>query len=202
MYNPHGPHTPTPMIRTHSRSPLAALLAGFALLSSAAALTGCGANVFPVEVKGEATIDGDPSPIPGLLNAFPGISSFGNIDFSQSQEFKNQGVTKEEVDSVKPTFVRLQIVAPDNQDFRFLEQLQFYARAGDNEVLVAEKLGIDRLDLKAPHPTLELDVKDVELQPYVTAPSMSIVVRGRGRQPANRTRLEATVGFDVAVKVF
>ncbi len=173
-----------------------------ALLTAALCFAGCGANVFPVEVTGETTIDGDPSPLPGLLNVFPGISSFGNIDFSQTQEFQNQGVTKDDVDSVKMSHVHLKIASPDTQDFSFLEQLQFYARAGDEEVLVAEKFGIDKLELKAPNPVLELEVKDVELQRFVVAPSMSIVVRGRGRYPPQRTRLEATVGFDVAVKVF
>lgn len=191
------------MIRTpHPRSIPGGLMPAIAALLGAAVLAGCGATVFPVEVKGEATIEGNPSPLPALLDVFPGISSFGNIDFAQSQEFKNQGVRKEDVDSVKPTSVRLQIVSPDDQDFRFLEGLQFYARAGDREVLVAEKQGIDKLDLKAPNPTLELEVQDVELQPLVTAPSMSIIVKGRGRQPAKSTKLEATVRFDVAVKVF
>jgi hypothetical protein len=164
-------------------------------------LVACRPDVFDVEVKGETTIEGDPSPIPGLLNVFPGISSFNGIDFSQSQEFQNQGVTKDDVESVKATSIRLKIISPDTQDFDFLEQLQFFARAGDEEVLVGEKFGIDKLGLKAPNPVLELDLKDVELQPFVVAPSMSIVVRGRGRQPPQRTRLEATVNFDVQVKI-
>ncbi len=165
------------------------------------ALTACGANVFPVEVSGETTIAGDPSPLGNLLGAF-NIGSFASIDFDQSQEFQNQGVTKDQVESVKTSFVRLKIISPETQDFSFLENLEFWAKVGDQEVLVAEKQGIDRLGLKAPNPVLELDVTDAELQPYVTAPAMSIVVRGKGRMPPQDTRLEATVGLDVTVKVF
>ena len=167
-----------------------------------ALLAGCSAS-FPVEVKGETTIQGDPSPLPGLFNTFPGIGSFSNIDFNQSQEFKNQGVTKDQVKSVHMDHVRLKIVSPDTQDFTFLQNLQFFAQANDQEVLVAEKSGIDQLGLKAPNPVLEMDVKsDVDLAPFVTAKSMSIVVRGKGHLPPQDTRLEATVGINVEPQIF
>lgn len=171
----------------------------FPLLS----LLACQPNVFPVEVNGETTVPGDPSPLPAVLNVFPAIGSFSNIDFNQSQEFQNQGVTKDQVNSVRMSFARIRIVSPDTQDYSFLQQLQFFARAGDEEVLVAEKFGIDQLGLQPPNPVLELEVKpDAELQPFVTAPSMSIVVRGNGRLPPQNTRLEATVGVNVEIKVF
>ena len=171
------------------------------LVPALMALSACGANVFPVEVSGETTIAGDPSPFSALLGAF-NIGSFANIDFNQTQEFQNQGVTKDQVESVKTDYIRLKIISPETQDFSFLENLQFYARAGDQEVLVASKSGIDKLGLKAPNPVLELDVTDAELQPFVTAPSMSIIVRGKGRMPPQDTRLEANVGLNVTVKVF
>lgn len=173
-----------------------------ALAPAVALLAACNAG-FPVEVKGETTVQGDPSPIPGLLNAFPNIGSFSNIDFNQTQEFQNQGVTKDQVQSVHMDHVQIRIASPDTQDFSFLENLQFFARANDQEALVSEKFGIDKLGLKAPNPVLVLDVKeDVDLAPFVTAPSMSIVVRGRGHLPPQDTRLEATVGVNVEVKVF
>lgn len=173
------------------------------LVPAILSLSACQPNVFPVEVKGETTIQGDPSPLPALFSVFPGIGSFSNIDFNQSQEFQNQGVTKDQVNSVRMSFARIRIVSPDDQDFSFLQQLQFFARAGDEEVLVAEKFGIDKMGLNAPNPVLDLEVKpEVELQPFVTAPTMNIVVRGNGRLPPRNTRLEATVGVDVEIKVF
>lgn len=174
----------------------------FALAPALLLLAACNTG-FPVEVKGDTTIQGDPSPIPDVLSAFPNVGSFSNIDFNQTQEFQNQGVTKDQVKSVHMDHVQIKIVSPDTQDFSFLENLQFYARANDQEELVAEKIGIDKLGLKAPNPVLDLDVKkDVELAPYITAPSMSIVVRGKGRLPPQDTKLEATVGVNVEVKVF
>lgn len=174
-----------------------------ATLAAGALAAGCGANVFPVEVEGETTVPGDPSPISQILTAFPNVGSFSNIDFDQTQEFQNQGVSKDQVNSVRMDHVRIEIVSPETQDFSFLEKLEFYARAGDQEVLVADKVGIDKLGLKAPHPVLDMDVKrDVELQPFVTAPSMSIIVRGRGRVPPQDTRLRANVGVNVEIKIF
>lgn len=178
-------------------------LRSLVLLAAGIFVAACQPNVFPVEVKGETTVQGDPSPISAVLSAFPNVGSFTNIDFDQSQEFQNQGVTKDQVESVHMSHVRLKIISPETQDYAFLDSLQFFARAGDEEVLVAEKHGIDKLGLKAPNPVLELDVKkDVDLQPYITAPSMSIIVRGNGRVPPQDTRLEATVGVDVAIRVF
>ena len=164
------------------------------------ALSGCEPNVFFMEVKGDATVPG--SSLPDLLTAFPAVGSFSNIDFNQSQEFQNQGITKDQVRSVRTEYVRLRIVSPDDQDFSFLQSIEFFARAGDTEVRVAEKHNIDTLGLSAPNPVLNLDVTGVELQPFVTAPSMSIIIRGNGRQPPQNTKIQAEVGLKVAIRLF
>jgi hypothetical protein len=46
-----------------------------------------------------------------------------------------------------------------------------------------------------------MDLEDVELQPLITAPSMSISVRGKGRLPPKEVRLQADVKLDVQVRV-
>lgn len=178
-----------------------------ALPSSIAALfllvfTACQPNVFHTEVKGETVVEGDPSPLSNVLGAFPGIGSFTNLDFNQNQEFRNQGVTKDQVSSVMVDSVTLKIVSPADQDFSFLEELEFFAKAGDQEVKIAGKGNIDGLGLLAPNPTLELDVTGAELVDFVTAPSMNIIVRGNGRVPPKDVKLEAAVGLRVEVKVF
>lgn len=172
------------------------------LLAAAVALgtLGCQANVFRTEVKGETTIEG--SALGGLLNAFPTVAGFTNLDFDTNQDFKNQGVTKDQVNSVKVESIQLKILAPNDQDFSFLESLQFVARSGDRETLVAEKTGISQLALPAPNPVLVMDIKSAEIRDHVVAPSMSIIVRGKGRQPPQDTQVEAKVGLAVEVKIF
>ncbi len=158
----------------------------------------CGVDVFDTQVKATTTLEGS-SGILGLLEGLGPMAGFTNIDFSANQDFKNQGVTRDDVDSVKITRLTLRITAPNDQDFRFLESLQFFAEANGQKVLVAEKHGIDKLGLVAPNPVLEMEVKDVELAPFVTAPAMSLTTEGTGRQPAKDTTIEAVVDLRVDV---
>lgn len=176
---------------------LASLLPACLCLS----LVACTAPSFTTEVKGETTVTGSTSP-GGVLNAFPAVSSFANLDFDQNQDFKNQGVTKDDVESVKLKSLSVRVLGPDDVDLGFLDSLEFFARAGDQEVRIARKDDIPRLGLRPPNPVLVLDVENVDLQPYVTAPSMSIIVRGKGRVPAQDVRLQASVVLEVGLGFF
>ncbi len=164
-------------------------------------LVACSPAGFTAEVKGETTVPADPSGISTILDAFPAIGSFTSLDFDQNQDFQNQGITKDQVRSARLKSLQLKILSPADQDFRFLDSLEFYAKAGDREVLVASKYNISSLNLRAPNPVLEMDLKGEELQPFITAPSMSINVRGKGRMPSKEVRLQATVTLDVQVNL-
>jgi hypothetical protein len=176
---------------------LTSVLSVCALLS----LVACAPPGFVAEVKGETTVPGDPTGISTVLDAFPSIGSFSSLDFDQNQDFQNQGVTKEQVSSARLQSLSLKILSPADQDFSFLDTLEFYAKTGDQEVLVASKRNISSLGLKAPNPVLELDVTGEELQPFITAPSMSISVRGKGRKPSKEVRLQVDVKLDVQVRL-
>jgi hypothetical protein len=176
---------------------LTSVLSVCALLS----LVACAPPGFVAEVKGEATVAGDPTGISTVLDAFPSIGSFSSLDFDQNQDFQNQGVTKDQVSSAKLQSLSLKILSPADQNFSFLDTLEFYAKAGDQEVLVASKHNISSLGLNAPNPVLVLDVTDAELQPFITAPSMSISVRGKGRKPSKEVRLQVDVKLDVQVRL-
>lgn len=166
------------------------------------ALVACAPSSFTTELKGETTVPAGPPGAVTVLNAFPAIGSFAGLDFNQNQDFKNQGLTKDEVNSVHVRSVELALVSPSDADFGFLDTLEFYAKAGDQEQRFARKQDISRLGLSAPNPTLKLDVEDAELQPFIAAPSMSIIVRGRGRMPEQEVRLKASVMLDVSVSLF
>ena len=176
---------------------LTSVLSVCALLS----LVACAPPGFVAEVKGETTVPGDPTGISTVLDAFPSIGSFSSLDFDQNQDFQNQGVTKEQVSSARLQALSLKILSPADQDFSFLDTLEFYAKTGDQEVLVASKRNISSLGLKAPNPVLVLDVTGEELQPFITAPSMSISVRGKGRKPSKEVRLQVDVKLDVQVRL-
>jgi hypothetical protein len=159
----------------------------------ALALCGCGTTVFfETEVKGSTTIQG--SPLGGLLNVFPQAAGFSNLNMTQTQDFQNQGVKKEDVKSVKLRKISLVITSPASGDFSFLQSLHLFASANGQREEVAFKDGIDKLPRSN---TLELELKPVELKPFVVADSMSLTTEATGRQPGQDTSLDATVRFGV-----
>jgi hypothetical protein len=166
-------------------------------LTCTVVLTGCGPLVFGTELKGEAVIEG--SALGQVFNVFPQFGGFATIDFDQSQDFKNNHTSRDKVKTMKLTSLKLRIVSPPTQDYAFLDSLEFAVKAGDKEQKIASKTGIAALGLAAPNPTLTLDVVDAELAEFVHAATMTIITRGAGRQPAQETRLEATVKFQVGL---
>ncbi|CAM4504700.1 MULTISPECIES: hypothetical protein [Myxococcus] len=160
-------------------------------------LSACASSSFTTEVKGESTVPAGPPGVDTPLNGLPAISSFAGMDFDKNQDFKNQGIHKGEVTSVKVESLTLKVLSPNDQDLRFLDSVEFYARAGDREARIAARQDVSALDLRPPNPVLSLRVDNVELQPFVSAPSMSIIIRGRGIMPAREVRLQAVVKLQV-----
>lgn len=167
-------------------------------LVAAVGLSGCQSLItFSTEQKGEAVIQGNA--LGALLGAFPQMGGFSNIDFSENQDFKNHNAQRDLVESTKVTSLTLRILSPVDQDFSFLDSIEVAVKAADQEQKIASKTGIAQLNLPPPTPTLALDLVDVDLASYVRASSMTIIVRGTGRQPPQDTRLEASVKLLVGV---
>lgn len=164
----------------------------------ALALTGCGPVVIHTHVSSQATIPGNSSPLGALLDQFPGFAQFASMDFNTNQDLANQGVSKDNISSVTVTGVELTIRSPGTQDFDFLDSIAFSAETEHLAAKpIASRSGIPALNLEAPNPTLVLQVTGEELVDIVTAPRMSILVDGKGRQPRADTELEAVVKLRV-----
>ena len=124
------------------------------------------------------------------------FSGFDKVDFSES--FKNQGVTPDQVDSVRLKAMTIIVEAPSNGNFNFIEKLHFFAQAeglprvpiGSMEMVPQGKREIN-LDVNA----------DVELKPYVTAPVMQISSEVEGSRPEQDTVIAAAVVLDVDIHV-
>ena len=164
-----------------------------AFFALATAMACDGLDNFAVEVGGDAT-GAKGTIVDTLLGVLP-IDTFDHIDITQ--ELDNQGVTKDDVDSVTMTAFTLTIVSPSGQTFDFLDSLTFYAES--------EGLPRVRIATLAPVPdgksVLELDLDDVDLTPYVTAPSMGITSEVSGARPDETTKIHANVVLDVDVNV-
>jgi hypothetical protein len=149
-----------------------------------------------VPVTGDATI-----PRRSVLDELVGnlsFAGFDGFDISQSQQFENQGYSKDQVDSVRMLEMTLTIRSPAGSNFDFLDAIRFYAEAdGLPRVLVAELTPVPD---GASALSLVVD-SSVELQPYVIAPAMTLTTEADGVRPAEETMIEAEAIFDIDVNV-
>jgi hypothetical protein len=169
-------------------------------LLAALLLTGCQLNAFDTVLTGETTVPGNGSG--DALSSIPAFGSFSTLDLEQTADFTTQDVTKGDVNFARVTSLTLKIESPSDQDFSFLDDVSFFAKAGDQRVLIAQKQGVAQLGLHAPLPTLTLDATGADLTPFVTAPALSLEVEAHGRTPPRDVKLKASVDFQIRVKVF
>lgn len=127
-----------------------------------------------------------------------GFGGFLNMDVSQNEELKNQGVERNQIDSVFVQSLTLTITdPPDGQDFTFIESLAFYVEApGLDRKLIASG-GPFEAGLK----TVGMNVENVDLADYAAAESMDITTEVDGRRPDNTTTIRADIVLDVDVNV-
>lgn len=187
-------HRPLPARPSSFRAWTAALTRGACALLIAGMATCDSLDNIDVEVGGTAVIQAG-TIIDELLDTLD-VDALQRIDISQ--ELENQGVTKDDVDSVRLLRFALRVEAPQGANLDFLDSVAFYAEAeGQPRVLIAEITAVP------PGATeIELDVvADVELKPYAVAPSMTITGEVEGRRPDTDTTVTADVVLDVDVTV-
>ena len=168
-------------------------LGGLVLLT---ALTCAGLDTFSDEEEADTTIPGA-----SLLEQLVGDIGFGgvaNMDLSQSQALQNQGVSRNQIDSVRVTSLALTITSPaSGADFTFLNSLSFFVEAPD----VARQ----RIAHGGPFPTgasnMTLDLDGLDLAPYAAASSMSITTEVNGHSPSEATTIHATMDLEIDVNV-
>ena len=164
-------------------------------------VTGCGPITFTATLSGEGTVAG--SPLGALLNVFPSIGGFANIDFAQNQDFQNNKTTREMVRSVKVKSLVARIKNPAAAKLDFIDSLEFTAKAaGQADLVFAKKEGIPAAATMPPNSTVTFDVVDVDLSSYVKQPAMTLELSGKGRQPPQDTTLEVTVQLQVGAAPF
>jgi hypothetical protein len=128
------------------------------------------------------------------------LSGFGTIDLGGEEALRREGVDPDDIDSARLRAVRLEIEAGASLE-RWLDDVVIRARgSGLPEVTVAERHGIGALPPETR--AVELDVSSqVDLAPYLTALSASLLIEATGTPPDTDTtvRITATVRVDVNV---
>jgi hypothetical protein len=158
-------------------------------------LTGCsGVDNFDVPVDAKATI-----PAATILDQLLDPLSFGALEsIDLSQDLKNQGVSKSDVDSVRLRTFSLAIDAPAGQTFDFMDSVSFSVETeGQPKALVAKLDPVPKGSTR-----IELGVESgLELAPYVVAPSMRMTTSVVGKRPMQQTTIAANLVFDIDVNV-
>lgn len=175
-----------------ARAALRKLLPAIALVT---AVTCDNIDNIDVDAGGKVTVPAA-TLVEKLLAGALDFTGFDEIDFSQ--EFANQGVSKDQVDAVHLKSLTLTIEGPAGGNFDFLQSISFSAQAdGVGEVEIA------RIDaVPEGQKTLELDVStSVDLTPYVVAPSMRIKGKAEGSRPDQETTIAAAAVFDVDIHI-
>ena len=127
-----------------------------------------------------------------------GFGGFVGFDISQNETIKNRGVERHEIDSVRLRSLRLTVTdPPSGQDLSFLDEVRFYVSAEGLE----PRLIADGGPFAAGTTTTLLNIKDVELAPYVAAPQMDITAEVSGNRPQQDTTVQADVAMMVDVNV-
>lgn len=147
-------------------------------------------RTFDVVTTSQSTIEGSDLLGDLFTVTFPDLAT---IDLSNTSEFQNQGVAKEDIDSVKLSNFTLKVVSPDTQDLAFFDALSFFVEAD----------GLDRVriahyeDFQAGQREINLVLDDVELRDYVASDNMSVTTEVTARQPPDDTVLDASLVFTV-----
>jgi hypothetical protein len=171
------------------------VLRGVASLLLLALATCDSVDNFTISEKSQTMIEGKSALQTVLGNV--GFGQFLDLDITQNATLKNQGVSKDQIDAVHVTRLTLAIQTPAGEDFTFLTSLEFF--------VTAQGLEKKRIASGGPFPEgtsrIDLMLDDVDLQPYVVAPSMDITTEARGQPPDQDTTIEAEIELDVDVNV-
>jgi hypothetical protein len=154
----------------------------------------CGLDIFDVTVKGSTTVE--TGSLLEQLVSLPAFNGFNSFDIAQTAEFQNQGVKKEQIDSVKLKSFTLSVKSPAGATLDFIDEISFFAETnGVVKKRIAHKVIADG------QASVALDLDPVELKPYVTAASMQITTEVSGKRPQVETVVEALLVFTVDLDV-
>lgn len=166
-----------------------------ALVPAALLLASCG-RLDEVDIRRSAsgTIPGAPGATPLPSGTFAGLGLM--LDRSVLEQ---NGIEPDDVDSAR--LVGLTLAATQGTSLEaWLDAVSFHVEGpGLPRALVARRTGIR--GLPAGTRTIELETFDVDLKPYVLAPSSTVVVEVTGNQPPQDTTVEATATVRVNVNV-
>jgi hypothetical protein len=165
-----------------------------AALAGVVVLCTCGTlDRFDVSTSASASIQ-KATILEELLGAV-NFAGFAELDFSK--QIANQGVSEDQIDSVKIKSLVIHTPEGSGTTMDFIKSAKFYAEAeGLPRVLVASSAAFTG------ETSVEMDVDtELELKPYVVAPAMTLSAEVEGKRPPEDTELTADVILTVDATV-
>lgn len=154
------------------------------------ALLAC-ARLLTVHIEQQASTVVEGAGALGVLLDALAFTGFTELDVTVDQELANQGVSDEEIDAAYLTAFTLS--TPDGDDLSFLDTFEVYVAADDlDRVRIAHQD-----DFPEGAPSVDLVLDDVDLAPYIVAPSMTITTEVSGTAPMEDTTVDADIALDV-----
>ena len=152
---------------------------------------------FDVPVKGRTTISGAGA-IEMLLGDIPQAEGFTRVDLTQSQTFKNERYSVEDVDSVTLTRLTMYTIEPASQDLSFFGGVIFYAEVAS----LPKKEIARRQDFPSGATRVDFTVTPDDLKDYLLAKEATITAEILdSRRPPQQTTIEIEAVFDIDVNV-
>lgn len=155
-------------------------------------LAGCDPTInFDVPITGETTVPAG-GVVGSLISELAPFTGFSDFDFSDTQEFESNDVAREHVQSATLTKLTLTVVAPEDGNLDFLNEISFLVSAdGQAPQVVAEKVIEDGLS------EVDVDPVDVDLAEFIRSDSVSITTEANAEPPSAETRIRASMTFNI-----
>lgn len=159
---------------------------------------GCGENELfsiTIEESAQATIPGNSlGELTDLIDTL-GFDGFSDMDISESEELRNQGVSPGDISSTTLEKFELTVLSPTDGDLSFLSEVAVYVETADLEPLrIAYS---DSFPEGQKNIVFELD--DVDISEYVVQDSMNITTEVAGSPPSEDTSIEADIALEIGV---
>ncbi len=156
----------------------------------------CGdGSLLHIEIEGadKVTVPAG-TPLEALLGDI-GFGQFVQMDITDNQKLKNQGVEDGDISTAMLVAFELEVVEPEDGDLSFIDSMEIWVSApGLEPRLIASADAFD-----AGEPVVSFDVEDVNLVDYVISESMTFTTEIDAGRPDTETVVRAAYIIDVGV---
>lgn len=157
-------------------------------------LLGCG-KLFSIKVDGDVSTTVEKGSIIENLTGSLGFSEFLNMDITDAEELRNQGVEPGDIEDVRFTLFSLEATDPAGSDLSFLQSMTLSVSGPD----LPEEVVASASAFPEGEPLVEFELTDLDLTPYAVSQNMDLITSVNGHRPEEDTTVIAHYALKVGV---